>query len=406
MDVDIGVKGDSSQSRTAIVTIEFKRGGPIEIVANETGASETVDVGDYEIQRARADIASDLAEFKEELGSRTVPPQGRLDKAIRVLFERTSMVAEALVPDGAAGVERLRVLFTGAYPNWRAPDNDVPLVEVVGFEHGFPFELLPVFDTGDLPKRIHVGNLEAVLRRFLGFVAAVRRIPRSKDGLAQPRPLPMRPKLSVALFQNTTLDGAKTERSFFERRDGDIDLDGPWPTEAVTKEAAIQAVTDSLFDPELTAIQHFVCHCTTDAGGANHRLILAGDDGKDLPVRLGRLVTGYLARQKGKPPPSEPRSLVFLNACGTATLHPLHATDFPTFFLKNQHLGFIGTETNVPDPVGALFSEAFYTHLLHRRTIGESVVLARRQLVREWANPMGVLYALYADPDIRVDRGT
>ncbi|MGO9957877.1 MAG: CHAT domain-containing protein [Solirubrobacteraceae bacterium] len=392
-------------SRTAIVTIEFRRGGPIEIIANETGASETVDVGDSEIQRARADIASDLAEFKKELGSRTVPPPGKLDKAIRVLFERTSIVAEALVPDGTDGVERLRVLFTGAYPNWQAPSDEVPLVEVVGFEHGFPFELLPVFDTGDLPKRIHAGNLEAVLRRFLGFVAAVRRIPRGKDGLPQPRPLPMRPKLNVALFQNATLGGAETERSFFARHDGDIDLDGPWPTGAVTIEAAVQAVTDSLFDPEPAAIQHFVCHCTTDAGGAQHRLVLAGDDGKDLPVRLGRLVTGYHERQKGKPPRSEPRSLIFLNACGTAAFHPLHATDFPTFFLKNKHLGFIGTETNVPDTVAALFSEAFYTRLLRKRPIGESVVLARRQLVRDWANPIGLLYALYADPDVRVEPG-
>jgi hypothetical protein len=393
-------------SRTAIVTIEFKRGGPIEIVANQTGASETIDVGDSEIRRARSNIAHDLAKFKKDLGSRTVPPQGKLDKSIRVLFERTSIVMQALMPDGTNGVERLRVLFTGAYPNWQAPSDDVPLVEVVGFEDGFPFELLPVFDTGDLPERIHAGNLEAALRRFLGFVAAIRRIPRDKDGLPQPRPLSMRPKLNLAMFQNGTLAGAETQRSFFADHDADIDLVGPWPTRAMTINAAVDALTSSLFDPGPTAIQHFVCHCTTNGNSADHSLVLAGDDGKDLPVRLARLVTGYQKCQKDKPPRSEPRSLIFLNACGTAAFHPLHATDFPTFFLKNKHLGFIGTETNVPDTVAALFSEAFYTRLLDTRPIGESVVLARRQLVRDWANPIGLLYALYADPDVRLERRT
>jgi hypothetical protein len=72
------------------------------------------------------------------------------------------------------------------------------------------------------------------------------------------------------------------------------------------------------------------------------------------------------------------------------------------FLVENGNRGFIGTETRIPDQYAAAFSEQFYTELLQGRPLGEAVHAARWTLLRRHNNPLGILYTVYADPDMRV----
>ena len=65
--------------------------------------------------------------------------------------------------------------------------------------------------------------------------------------------------------------------------------------------------------------------------------------------------------------------------------------------------GFIGTEAEVPDEVAAIFSRAFYSRLLAGDSVGESMLAARWELLTHHHSVLGLLYNLYANPDMRVE---
>jgi hypothetical protein len=94
---------------------------------------------------------------------------------------------------------------------------------------------------------------------------------------------------------------------------------------------------------------------------------------------------------------------VFLNACGSAFIDPARLTSLPQTFLSEQHRGVIGAATAVPDDLAAEFSTTFYRLLLAGRSLGTALVKARCWIVYEYGNPLGALYALYADPDVRLE---
>ena len=54
--------------------------------------------------------------------------------------------------------------------------------------------------------------------------------------------------------------------------------------------------------------------------------------------------------------------------------------------------------------VGAAFADRLYDELLAHKPLGEALVMARRRLMREEGNPLGLLYVLYGNPDVRIDR--
>ena len=84
-------------------------------------------------------------------------------------------------------------------------------------------------------------------------------------------------------------------------------------------------------------------------------------------------------------------------------MDPLAATSFPKFFLRDSgSRGYIGTETNIPDRFAAKFSRCFYQGLLTGRKLGEAIYEAKLTMLRTHCNPLGILYTVYADPNIGV----
>src|SRR5262249_16558101 len=150
------------------------------------------------------------------------------------------------------------------------------------------------------------------------------------------------------------------------------------------------------------------CHCDSDPDlSFKSRLGFRGE----FPVTIGDL-RGYfheLARKSERRAGTgraARRPLVFLNACRGAQVRPGAITSFPHFFLHPKKgcgsRGVIGTEANVPDYFAAAFSELFYLYLLSGDNLGEAIFNTKRHLLREQVNPLGILYTIYAYPNIRV----
>jgi len=97
--------------------------------------------------------------------------------------------------------------------------------------------------------------------------------------------------------------------------------------------------------------------------------------------------------------------LVFLNACQGAEMDAIQTSGLLTYFIGLGARGAIGTEVDTP----AVFAAEFGHEFLRRFTAG-GVPLGRlmRELRHEYLtaknNVMGLVYALYASGDVRVER--
>jgi hypothetical protein len=96
---------------------------------------------------------------------------------------------------------------------------------------------------------------------------------------------------------------------------------------------------------------------------------------------------------------------VFINACGSAQMPDEFSTTFPQLYWKRrkrQCTSLIGTEAKVPDRFAAQFAERFYTLVREGETAGYALLYAKRPMLEgAEMNPLGLLYNLYGDPDLR-----
>lgn len=96
------------------------------------------------------------------------------------------------------------------------------------------------------------------------------------------------------------------------------------------------------------------------------------------------------------------RPFVILNACLTGTINPLHTANWAAEFWKRGARGVLATEFHVPDAFAAAFTEELYTHFLSGKPIGEALLATRRHFWEKQSNPLGLAYALYSSPSIRI----
>lgn len=94
--------------------------------------------------------------------------------------------------------------------------------------------------------------------------------------------------------------------------------------------------------------------------------------------------------------------LVVLNACLTGTRNPQYTSNWAALFWERGARGVLATEFHVPDWFASVFIEEVYKHLLAGMPIGESLLTARRHFWKEQRNPLGLGYALYSSPMIRI----
>lgn len=337
--------------------------------------------------------------------------------ALHTLHGAGGELIELLAPEGR--FLRLQDAFRLAWPLWEQPDwedtdRPLPTVQVNCREHALPLELLPIFDLGPMPEpRTHDDRLRAA-SRFLGFTAMVRRTVATRT--APDRLIRNDPALPVQFLRHRRLLSAAREEGFLSALKDRVRVDGPWPTtEDVhqVRETLIEALYAgqalSGADPDggpPVQIHHFACHCDTSTPlDDDYLLRLSNQRGRHRDVFLGELRRAYRERFAVDRDDQRHRAIVILNACASSHTDPLTAASFAQWFVASGHRAFIGTETDVPDAVAAGFAGAFYGRLLEaRRPLGDAVVWARRDLLRDFRNPLGLLYVVYGDTGLTVER--
>jgi hypothetical protein len=370
----------------------------------------------FSLDDSRLGYAEALSEFKRLVGPDLEPVDwDRLDMALQGLRLISGRLITALAGSRIASFRKFVEMALN--PLYNPPS--APLVEV----HApsallFPFELIQI-RSGDWPHTIRDReSLLCACTTFLGFSAAVRRVftdlAGGEEGLDQNRILRNRGRLRITLFQEArTLQGARTEAAFFCRH-GELFSLRTWPQQNSTSIAF--GLATQLWDsrtgldgakPQLLPdeIQHFACHCATaDPDPLQHAFRLAAQTGQPCVVTLGELDAQFgLAGQKATEDPPRPGPLVFLNACASAVMAAGFGTSFVRWFLRNRNRGVIGTETLIPDTFASAFSAQFYTAILKKEPIGQALITTKRHMVRQYGNPLGMVYTMYADPDLQVE---
>jgi hypothetical protein len=355
--------------------------------------------------------------------------RARITRSMRILNEIGQWLLGAFLRRGRTRDPGIQELCRAALLEWPR-DIHPPIVEVTGdTDTIFPVEFLPLFAEESGRTIETKEDLRAAAEGFAGFAGIVYRtlaIPSCRDVHPSAQKLVLNgKKLPMRLFYHTRLVGAQKEAQFLNslRAAGLVDLEGPWPDDTLTEERVLQMLHKYLNDPALSLegsrrpftdqIQHFACHCdcfppgetvTDDDVNEFPRIRFAGPKKTDIPIRQFDLLQKYMAERRSFPK-LQSLPLVFMNACDSSRVDPNTSASFAEYFLDQGNLGFIGTESAVPDLVAAEFSRYFYTEVLRGKGLGVALWRARHMLLERRSNPLGLLYTLYANPYIAASAG-
>ena len=328
----------------------------------------------------------------------------------------------------------LRLAFKRSWPEWSRPSREViPKVQLVGPDEAvaFPLELVPMFDTMEIPSLENAWVRAKVASRFLGFTAVICRVApdtnRCSDVLHNDPALPVQFVRRVDpqkrgpwwwrwwSWRRCQVTGFKQEAEFLAslRSRKLVLLDGPWPTAEVPADKIVDRLVDALYNAQGfhpgsvigdIELAHIACHCDTDkSDDDDYELGLSTEKGKPRSVKLHQIRAGYVQRSESAQEPSR-RAPVILNACGTSTVDPLSGLSFQSHFLQNRHRAFLGTQAAINNADAANYAELLYRFLLGGYTLGEAVVLARRQLLADTGSPLGILYVQYGNDQFTVEQ--
>jgi hypothetical protein len=332
--------------------------------------------------------------------------------ALLALRDKGTFLANELFEGGTSYFYEFADACASALPPAQRQPDHPPLVELESRADQFlPIELLPLFDQ-NWPDGLDTAlDIEGAAQSFLGFSAIIRRVPPvsiPQDTLLTSQPL------SVAFVRNDKLPGAAHEAEVLGKFGRTIvTVDEPLTrADALSADELAAFLSHRIYQPTLSQqpdppydqVLHFACHCDTDPASTATWLLRVGND---IKIGMNKLIAELAYRERERrrhePPPARPpRPLVFMNACDTSTINPSSAASFVQLFLENGNRGFIGTETRIPDQVAAAYSRIFYNHLLDGRTVGDAMHQAKWDLLRQFKNPLGVLYTLYGNPDLAV----
>jgi hypothetical protein len=400
--------------RGALFRIEIKQRGPsCELVIRAGGQRLRIPSARWEqIPEARKAVRRSLDDFLSAVGEGlTITNWLMVDEALYELEKSGNALLFSLL--GGEGTRRL-----AEYLSKHAPfllktvpyrGGPIPAIELDSAGDYLHFEVLPFLSLDGWRRVKGQDSLRQAMARFLGMSAIIRR-----TSLKQPwQDLHLKNpgRLPIKVFRDASLPGSEMEHKFFEDRADRIDVDGPWPTAALPAEEFSSRLASFLANPSVTfsgvdrdpidQIHHISCHCYMGSHLSNEAYLEFSSEGGSYTASIRDLQAAYsqifrsLPRDRAAPP------LAFLNACSSVSVDLLELSSFPDLLLES-HRGVIGTETRIPDAVAAEFSAAFYRSLLDGRSVGQSVHDARWYLVNQHSNPLGIVYTLYADPNLHL----
>lgn len=137
-------------------------------------------------------------------------------------------------------------------------------------------------------------------------------------------------------------------------------------------------------------IVHLACHACEKKPNSQSYLLVSDD----FDITMEDFGVGEYAIKHNP--------FVILNACLTGTINPLYTSNWAALFWQRGARGVLATELHVPDWFAAAFTKELYNHFLSGKPIGEALLATRLYFWKEKHNPLGLAYALYSSPSIRI----
>jgi len=365
--------------------------------------------GKDRVERALEELDSGLLQVKEALPGLSASDDD-LASAYSALEDLGDALWYTLFGNDETTIHGIQEFWKSAMPFARNPRFSPPLVECVA-DTPFPVEYLPLL--GPFPAKPAASRAELLdrFRSFIGFSCLVQRKTRTTQSAGTLRLTTNSDgSIPVRYLHYDTLPGACRELAWFTQYSQRVRIEGPYPDAQWTV-----SLPEQIFDPRTLLvggmrdvpdqIQHFSCHCYTKARTPLDSEIELSGPGRSVRLRLRDIGKDLVRLSRRSALRDFDLPLVFLNACGSARMHADGAFSFPQLFLKNKNRGFIGTEIEMPDDVASAFSAAFYERLLQwGMPLGRAMLEARRHLLYQHGNPLGIAYTSYADPELHADR--
>lgn len=163
---------------------------------------------------------------------------------------------------------------------------------------------------------------------------------------------------------------------------------------STTTAQLVQALSNS---DTVEQIIYFYCHAQSVG------LVGGGPDASTLTMGPNDVITlGDLRDQAPTSIVLRGAPLVFINACESADLSPSFYSGFVPYFMSKGARGVIGTECKVPVLFAAAWAKSFFEEFLQGASLGELVLMKRRDFFLRHNNLLGLLYGVYCNIDTQL----
>lgn len=347
--------------------------------------------GDLEIQhRSKVNLKAERQALAKTITdayrSATVGAAMRADPLVRIDDDD---LREAFMPVAVQGASLRRRLISPAeaeLEQYSEADRRVAklaLTSALRREHWVvitsPSRLFPwafLYD-GEGLKKDDLTSLD--FGRFWGFRHEIQE---QIEGLAMRRTLPAKPRVIAAVSKDVDPLGEHGQSAL---AGADVD----WVTSADELKSRLSTLDGDCFYFYGHAIQRDPPTPTTSE---------LKMDGFGVTVEEVQAESG--------PRVSKDLVLVFLNGCGTSPLNEWSTSSFAGLLCLGgqRKVCCVATFAEVPAAFARMFAAKVWDRfLVKRERIGAALLMARREMMREWNHPMGLLYGLLGKIETRIE---
>ncbi|MEV5800568.1 CHAT domain-containing protein [Streptomyces collinus] len=354
-------------------------------------------------------------------------PQGGTDALEYIRKIGSSALGDLVTYGGPAASNRNREVVKKFLSNVRekAPPRRAPVL-FFSSPVDFPVELLPVFDRSqgrkDLPSPDGPGLEARAKGSFLGMHFAVRKyiqqsgeayIPGGQGQLIGSSDSAKEQDVALAPYWNQTLLRVAEEIRGLRGLDFLI-VGDPLPSqEMASRRNADEELARLLVTGRdvREGVVHITAHChTASKSSYDHSITFAARKSrwksiKEVDVRLYTIkaVHGELDSPIGESPCNR---LAFISACGAANVRYDSPSTIPDAFLDCGYAAVVAPLVSIHVDSAAAFALHFYRSLDSdsNSTVGGALVEARKHLLRQFSNPVGLAYTCYGESRLRLPR--
>lgn len=306
-------------------------------------------------------------------------------------------------------IQRIERFFTETIRKLGA--GSIPTLQISSPVGDLPIELMPMLP--GRPKflaRSRDTLAEEAAACFIGLRFAVRRTDLTSGNLPDWR-LCTDPSLEqVVIAPYAHLDFSRFEQEM--RRLDDIPcfhVRDPMPSEAMISSPGCAARTAELLieggELPREGIVHVTAHGLVDGDASYEHGLLFGGKGfwRKNEVQVTRSKIDHAIRYRSSPATKDGPLAVF-SACGTADVRYEAPSTIADTFLSAGYRAVIAPLVSIHVNSAMEVASTFFEAIGRTESVGEALVRTRMKLLREYSNPLAMLYVCYGESHLRIDK--